>query len=222
VNTISDAVLELPEMINAIWKSKDGDYCVTIRGQLGVGADGRDYVSVLNTETGLPLDELEFWDMKLRNSSQTNYGEDDMFTHSPVPIEKQPIWEYRATIPAAVGAITTVMNAVMEVGEQTDCFKGKELEIETALREALANAIVHGCRNDECQSVQVSVSCDQDHEIEMVVRDSGPGFDSKSIPDPTTHQNLHATCGRGLFLIQQLMDEVRHERGGTEIFMRKR
>jgi serine/threonine-protein kinase RsbW len=107
-------------------------------------------------------------------------------------------------------------------GEQTECFKGKELEIETALREALANAIVHGCKNDEQQSVEVSVSCDRDREVEMVVRDSGRGFDTKSIPDPTVHRNLHATHGRGLFLIQQFMDEVRYEGGGTEIYMRKR
>jgi len=29
-----------------------------------------------------------------------------------------------------------------------ECSAGKEFEIETALREALANAIVHGCKND--------------------------------------------------------------------------
>jgi hypothetical protein len=60
VNTISEAVLELPEMIRAIWKSKEGDHVVTVRGHLGVGPDGRDYVSVLDAETGMPLDELEF------------------------------------------------------------------------------------------------------------------------------------------------------------------
>ena len=133
-----------------------------------------------------------------------------------------PIWEYRATVPAAVHAITTVMDEVLEVGERTEYFKGKELEIETALREALANAVIHGGKNDERQWVQISVSCDRNHEVRMVVRDSGYGFDPKSVPDPTVRQNLHATHGRGLFLIQQFMDEVRHKRGGTEILMRKK
>ena len=135
---------------------------------------------------------------------------------------RQPIWEYRATIPAAVNGIRTVVDEVMEVGEETECFRGKELEIETALREALANAIIHGCNNDQRGSVQVRVSCDQDREVKMVVRDSGCGFDPRSIPNPTASQNLRATHSRGLFLIHQLMDEVRHERGGAEIFMRKR
>ena len=60
MDATGETVLELPERINAIWKSQDGDHCVTIRGHLGVGPDGRQYVSVLDTETGLPLDELEF------------------------------------------------------------------------------------------------------------------------------------------------------------------
>jgi serine/threonine-protein kinase RsbW len=135
---------------------------------------------------------------------------------------QDPLWEYRATIPAAVDAITTVMDEVLERGERTECFKGKELEVETALREALANAVIHGGKNDERQWVHVSVSCDRNNEVKMVVRDSGYGFDPKSVPDPTVGQNLLATHGRGLFLIRQFMDEVRHERGGTEIFMRKR
>ena len=59
-NASPDIELELPEMIKAIWKSQDGDRCVTIRGRLGVGPDVREYVSVMDTQTGLPVDELEF------------------------------------------------------------------------------------------------------------------------------------------------------------------
>lgn len=138
------------------------------------------------------------------------------------PQEKDLIWQYQATIPADVKSITPIMKRLMELAAETECFAGKELEIETALREALANAIVHGCKNDERQTIQLSVACDEDCEIEIVVRNPGAGFDPKSIPDPTTHENLYETHGRGLYLINQLMDEVRYERGGTEIRMRKR
>jgi len=43
----------------AIWKAKDSDYSVTIVGDLGMGMDGRRYVSVESTNAGIPLDELE-------------------------------------------------------------------------------------------------------------------------------------------------------------------
>jgi anti-sigma regulatory factor (Ser/Thr protein kinase) len=34
-------------------------------------------------------------------------------------------------------------------------------------------------------------------------------------------QNVFSDHGRGIYLISQLMDEVRFEKGGTEIHMRK-
>jgi serine/threonine-protein kinase RsbW len=138
------------------------------------------------------------------------------------PNEKDLIWQYQATIPADVDSITPIMDQLMELAEETECFVGKEMQIETALREALANAIVHGCKNDDRHTVQLSVACDEDHEIQMVVRGPGSGFDPNSVPDPTTNQNMYETHGRGLYLINQLMDEVRYERGGTEIHMRKK
>jgi hypothetical protein len=64
VNAIGETVLDLPEVIGssektAIWKTKDSDHYVTVIGDLGVGPDGRHYVSVRDTLTGIPLDELE-------------------------------------------------------------------------------------------------------------------------------------------------------------------
>jgi serine/threonine-protein kinase RsbW len=138
------------------------------------------------------------------------------------PNEKDLIWQYQATIPADVDSITPIMDQLMELAEETECFVGKEMQIETALREALANAIVHGCKNDDRHTIQLSVACDEDHEIQMVVRGPGSGFDPNSVPDPTINQNMYETHGRGLYLINQLMDEVRYERGGTEIHMRKK
>ena len=53
-----------------------------------------------------------------------------------------------------------------------------------------------------------------------VVRDPGPGFDPASIPSPIMGENIYATHGRGIFLINQLVDEVQFERNGAEIHMR--
>ena len=56
----------------------------------------------------------------------------------------------------------------------------------------------------------------------IVVRDPGPGFDPSQIPSPIVGKGLFSTGGRGIYLINQLMDEVRFERGGTEIHMLSR
>jgi serine/threonine-protein kinase RsbW len=89
-----------------------------------------------------------------------------------------------------------------------------------AIQEALANAVVHGCRNDPTQIVRCRVAC-SDSNIEITVRDPGPGFDVDSLPDPTSGDNVAADHGRGIFLLRSMMDEVRFEEGGRLLQMKK-
>ena len=128
---------------------------------------------------------------------------------------------FESTIPADVTLITPVVEGVMAIVSQMGCAAGKEFEVETALREALANAIVHGCGQDVTKKVQFWVGCDQERGMLIVVRDPGPGFDPKTVATPLNGEEIFSTHGRGIYLINQLMDEVRLLRGGTEIHMRK-
>ena len=125
------------------------------------------------------------------------------------------------TLPAEVAAIQPVVDRIMAVVKDSGCGNGHEIDIEIALFEALANAIRHGCANDPTKTVQCCVACDQERGMLIVVRDPGPGFDPESVPSPLTAQNIYRHHGRGIYLINQLMDEVRFEKGGTEIHMRK-
>ena len=125
------------------------------------------------------------------------------------------------SIAADVNAVSPVVERVMEIVKQSKCAEGKEFEVETSLREALANAIVHGCKNDPNKQVQFCVACDETRGMLIVVRDPGPGFDPADIPSPIQGKELYSSHGRGIYLINQLMDEVRIERGGTEIHMIK-
>jgi len=124
------------------------------------------------------------------------------------------------TIPARIASISPLVDAVMTAVRQQPT--AKELEIETALREALANAIKHGCLGDPTKFVQCSVVFEDDHSVLIVVSDPGPGFNAKRLPDPTKGKHLYENHGRGIYLINHLMDEVRFERGGAEIHMRSR
>jgi CheY-like chemotaxis protein/anti-sigma regulatory factor (Ser/Thr protein kinase) len=59
-------------------------------------------------------------------------------------------------------------------------------------------------------------------EARFVIRDEGPGFDPRQLPDPTDPENLLKPSGRGLLLIMTFMDEVRHNDTGNQITMVKR
>jgi serine/threonine-protein kinase RsbW len=132
------------------------------------------------------------------------------------------ILKFEVTFSASPEMVSTVIDRTMDVVQTMRCAEGKEFEIETSLREALVNAVVHGCKNDPGKKVQCCVACDESRGLLIVVRDPGPGFQPDSIPSPIVGEQLFSSHGRGIYMINQLMDEVNFKRGGTEIHMRKR
>jgi serine/threonine-protein kinase RsbW len=92
--------------------------------------------------------------------------------------------------------------------------KDSGLEIEMALSEALANAMVHGNQEDPHKVVHVACRCTTDGEVSITVQDEGQGFDRNAVPDPTTPENLLVKHGHGIYRMKTLMDEVRFEQRG--------
>ena len=119
-------------------------------------------------------------------------------------------------------AVDPVVRSVMSVVREMKCAPGREDDIELALTEALANAVVHGAKSDPSKVVECDVACDDQGGILIVVRDPGPGFDLAKIANPCHGENIYSNHGRGIFLINQLMDEVRFHKNGAEIHMLKR
>ncbi len=113
------------------------------------------------------------------------------------------------------------LDGVLQIAREMKCAEGNEYHLELSLREALANAIIHGCNNDPTKKVECCVVCTEASDVVIVVRDPGEGFSPQSIPSPLSAENLHSDHGRGIYLINQLMDEVSFARNGAEIRMRK-
>jgi len=128
----------------------------------------------------------------------------------------------KVTLAAHRDSIDPVVQGVMQIVRRMACAAGKEEAIELALAEALSNAVVHGARSDPSKLVECDVACDETRGMLIIVRDPGDGFDPASIPDPSIGQNIYSEHGRGIFLINELMDEVQFHRNGTEIHMLKR
>lgn len=135
------------------------------------------------------------------------------------PDAEKPLLHRTVRVPGHVSSISPVVDGLMDAVKDSPCVAGREFAIETALREALANAVLHGCRNDAAQVVECALSCSGSGGIHIVVRDPGRGFDPASVPDPLAEENLCSTHGRGVFLITGLMDRVWFEHGGAEIHM---
>jgi len=90
--------------------------------------------------------------------------------------------------------------------------------LKVALTEALANAICYGNSQDETKGVAIRVLFGR-HAVHLEVTDEGGGFDYRFMPDPTLPDTRLLSTGRGLFLIRNLVDEVRFNSTGNSICM---
>src|ERR1700741_1413329 len=91
----------------------------------------------------------------------------------------------RATLSADRTTVDPVVQEVMAVIRQMKGIDGKEDAIELALEEALANAVIHGAKEDPNKTVECLVSGDEQRGILIVVRDPGNGFNPEAIPSCT-------------------------------------
>lgn len=90
------------------------------------------------------------------------------------------------------------------------------LNFRVGLTEALSNAMLYGNGDDPEKTVLVELSIDAG-DLHVRITDQGRGFDPSSLPDPRTPDNITKPGGRGIFLMRQLMDEVRYNASGNSV-----
>jgi anti-sigma regulatory factor (Ser/Thr protein kinase) len=90
------------------------------------------------------------------------------------------------------------------------------LNFRVGLVEALSNAMIYGNGRDPSKRVLVEVFL-QGGSVSARVTDEGSGFDPRAVPDPTAPTHLLEDRGRGLFLMREMMDEVRFNDSGNSV-----
>lgn len=133
-------------------------------------------------------------------------------------------------VPAVATQVHVRMPSEIECIEQTvslvtrHCLAGTapsdrlRFRLQVALAEALANAVMRGNQEETGKAVLVDADLFPDR-IRVQVTDEGPGFDPTQVPDPVLPEQIADSCGRGLFLIRKLVDEVHFNEQGNSICM---
>jgi serine/threonine-protein kinase RsbW len=144
-------------------------------------------------------------------------------SHSRTASQKQQSFQliFSEVLRSDTGVVEAAVSRLLEALVAHNCVNGQCSAVEVALREALANAILHGNEKNARKKVELDCLKHDDGSVTLVVRDEGEGFDPASIPDPTLPENIYNASGRGIYLIRSFMDEVRFRRGGSEIRMKK-
>lgn len=87
-----------------------------------------------------------------------------------------------------------------------------------AVTESVNNAIIHGNKQDKEKNVDLALEVADDN-IRFTIKDEGDGFDYDNLPDPTAPENILKAGGRGIFLVQNLADEVAFTDQGRTIML---
>lgn len=131
----------------------------------------------------------------------------------PSPMDRDIILE----LPSDIRTIERVVDYVMV--QCRDCRAQAhrlDFNFRVGLTEALANAMLYGNGHDPAKRVKVEITRAQGR-LEARVTDQGNGFDPARVPDPTSPDNLTKPCGRGLFLMRKLLDEVWFNDRGNQV-----
>jgi len=119
--------------------------------------------------------------------------------------------------------IELVQVVVEDALRRLDLDEDASHSIGLAVREAVANAIKHGNRQERGKRVEIDFGMEGD-EIVIHVSDEGEGFEPQEVPDPTDPANLLRTNGRGLLFMRSFMDTIDYRMrstGGTVVTLRK-
>jgi serine/threonine-protein kinase RsbW len=142
--------------------------------------------------------------------------------HGPQSFHSAPFVELRQSLPSQVEVISQFVDQLMRFILHFRFADGSEIDIEMAMREALANAVIHGNAENPRKRVYLECRCYTDGEVSITIQDEGRGFDASAVPDPTTPESRLFEHGRGIYLMRTLMDEVSFEGNSAVVHMRKK
>lgn len=115
----------------------------------------------------------------------------------------------------SLGKIEKLIDSQSQILNIDDEVYGKYM---LSLVECVNNAIVHGNKLDPNKMVHIHYLINNQR-IVVTVTDEGEGFDPDSLPDPTAEENLTKECGRGIFLMKNLCDDIDFTDNGRTVTM---
>lgn len=120
-------------------------------------------------------------------------------------------------------AVVKAERLTEKVGRMCELNEPVIQDICIAVTEAVNNAVEHGNNFQPQKFVTVSIDCTADA-LSITVLDEGSGFDLAAVEDPLAPENISKPNGRGLLIVQSIMDEVEitPSTTGTKVVMIKK
>ena len=120
-------------------------------------------------------------------------------------------------MPSARAAVAPMIERVLAAVADAGLTQERQDNLAVAVAEALSNAALHGNRLAPRRLVRVVVEVPPEGGAVVEVTDSGEGFDSASLSDPTDPARVLMPGGRGVFLMRRLVDHVEYNAAGNSV-----
>lgn len=129
-------------------------------------------------------------------------------------------WTYDNHVPSKPDVCAEITVVIVNQLEKLGWSNKDVFGIHMALEEALMNAIRHGnlCSPDKQVHVEITICTDV---FTATITDEGAGFNPEDLPDPTEDENVEKSCGRGVMLMKNFVDEVIYNQKGNSVQIKK-
>lgn len=117
-------------------------------------------------------------------------------------------------------SLTIVEKKIDEVTKEAKVNKDLYGNVLIAVTEGVNNAIHHGNKSNPEKNVHIDIEVNDQNQLVFSIKDEGDGFDPDALPDPTDPANIEKPHGRGVFLMQQLSDEIEFEEEGKQVILK--
>ncbi len=122
------------------------------------------------------------------------------------------IRSYRLKIPSRTDNLEIIRNFVSGVARKVGFDKDDVNKIELAIDEACTNVIEHAYQCDESCNIDIAIKIDF-KKFTIIVTDRGKSFTMQDVelPDMKSYLAELRVGGLGIYLMKQLMDEVKYQ-----------
>ena len=122
-------------------------------------------------------------------------------------------------MPSERSSVAPMVDRVLRAVRPARLSQEQQDNLAVAVAEALSNAAVHGHKLERRRQVRVCVEVTPNGDAVVQVEDSGRGFDSGSVSDPTDPERVLVPGGRGVFLMKRLVDKLEYNASGNCVRM---
>jgi serine phosphatase RsbU (regulator of sigma subunit)/anti-sigma regulatory factor (Ser/Thr protein kinase)/transposase len=140
-------------------------------------------------------------------------------------IPKQPTRRFSLKVPAEERHLAEIRDFVQETGEKLLIPNRILANTKLAVDEACTNIVKHGYKDVPAGPIEVVIT-GNGREFSIALRDQGRPFDFRNVQRPNLDMYVEnrKRGGLGVFIVNQLMDDVRYRRGhdGNTMIMSKR